>query len=90
MNHCHLLSTNPSYQRQEQKEEKITWKYWNHALSRNMRFFNTHGRYWNENLTKEKSMVESRFNVANSAIEDKYRMDTEFYKQHEIQFSCNS
>lgn len=35
-------------------------------------------------------MVESRFNVANSAIEDKYRMDTEFYKQHEIQFSYNS
>lgn len=35
-------------------------------------------------------MVELRFNIVNSAIEDKHRMDTEFHKQHEIQFSCNS
>lgn len=42
------------------------------------------------NITKEKSMDELRFNIVNSAIEDKHRMDTEFYKQHEIQFSCNS
>lgn len=35
-------------------------------------------------------MAELRFNIVNSAIEDKHRMDIEFYKQNEIQFSCNS
>lgn len=35
-------------------------------------------------------MVELRFNIVNSAAEGKYRMDKEFYKQQEFQFSCNS